>query len=445
MSDKPLPIVAAVYPTNPPFDASAETTTYSRSEAHDRLLSLGYTGGVAERFLSEAAHTLETMEPTSSAAKVLRAYLRSPVPLADKPVPFTGTWVVAQPGPSTVYLNVPYVATLPDSARVNLPAGTTLRDGVDARPNTVEAIGLLRKARTLIGSATGINVDHAFRALSEIEAFLRREDAGETRAPAPDGGMPAWLAVVRAVDASRPAAPERTFPRVALSTVAPGNLIEIASGDFGLVLDGTPGHAQRSIAWIATGHVGTMPAGATVSLRATPAELDALTSADASRPGLTEEQARILKAANEWHDAASLGCPRDCSAEEKERRTGRAEQALLDALRASRGETGLAAADFEAGQWRKLAEELRAIAAWHEHAATAGDWHLHSQAASKCYVAADIATLLNGRLRKATADRSAERRLWMRCVLDRDGISEEQRAAFALLGVDVGAIDPEGS
>lgn len=75
----PLPIAAAVYPTNEPFDASAETTTYSRSEAHDKLLSLGYTGGVAERFLNDAAHTLETMEPTSSAAKVLRAYLRNPL------------------------------------------------------------------------------------------------------------------------------------------------------------------------------------------------------------------------------------------------------------------------------------------------------------------------------------------------------------------------------
>ena len=64
----PLPIAAAVYPTNQPPDTSSETVIYSRSEAHDRLLSLGYTGGVAERFLNDAAHTLETMEPTSSAA-----------------------------------------------------------------------------------------------------------------------------------------------------------------------------------------------------------------------------------------------------------------------------------------------------------------------------------------------------------------------------------------
>lgn len=250
MSDKPLPIAAAVYSTNTPVDTLSETTTYSRSEAHDRLLSLGYTGTVAERFLDGAVHALETMEPTSSAAKVLRAYLRSPVPLKDKPKaptltigqalplvreavdkgekdandcgmnllplaelvvtasrgdgslsqpapePSATTWTVAQPGPSTVHLNVPYVATLPDTARVNLPAGTTLREGVDMRPNTVEAIGLLRKARVLIGSATGLNVDHAFRALSEIEAFLRREAAREVQWV--DTVLPEWFAAAEA-------------------------------------------------------------------------------------------------------------------------------------------------------------------------------------------------------------------------------------------------------
>ena len=84
---------------------------------------------------------------------------------------------------------------------------------------------------------------------------------------------------------------ERTFPRVSLSTVVPGSLVEIASGDIGIAIRFDGGNL-RPIAWITTGHVGTMPASATVSLRATPTELDALTSADgASRPTLTEEQA----------------------------------------------------------------------------------------------------------------------------------------------------------
>ncbi len=91
------------------------------------------------------------------------------------------------------------------------------------------------------------------------------------------------LAVVRAVDASRPAAEERTFPRVSLSTVVPGSLVEIASGDIGIAIRFDGGNL-RPIAWITTGHVGTMPASATVSLRATPTELDALTSADGSQP-----------------------------------------------------------------------------------------------------------------------------------------------------------------
>jgi hypothetical protein len=68
-------------------------------------------------------------------------------------------------------------------------------------------------------------------------------------------------------------------------------LIEIASGHVGLVLDGTPGHAQRSLAWVTSGYVDTLPSNWTVSLRATPAELDALTSADA-----TEAQDEIVAA-----------------------------------------------------------------------------------------------------------------------------------------------------
>ncbi len=48
----------------------------------------------------------------------------------------------------------------------------------------------------------------------------------------------------------------------------------------------------------------------------------------------------IMRAAKEWARAASLGCPRDCSPAEKERRMGRAEKELLDAVRASsRGES----------------------------------------------------------------------------------------------------------
>ena len=76
---------------------------------------------------------------------------------------------------------------------------------------------------------------------------------------------------------------ERTFPRVSLSTVVPGSLVEIASGDIGIAIRFDGGNL-RPIAWITTGHVGTMPASATVSLRATPTELDALTSADGSQP-----------------------------------------------------------------------------------------------------------------------------------------------------------------
>ena len=89
---------------------------------------------------------------------------------------------------------------------------------------------------------------------------------------------------------------ERTFPRVSLSTVVPGSLIEIASGEIGIVLKPNRETATglRSIAWVRrwNGLVSELSAGATVSLRATPTELDALTSADgASRPTLTEEQA----------------------------------------------------------------------------------------------------------------------------------------------------------
>jgi hypothetical protein len=138
--------------------------------------------------------------------------------------------------------------------------------------------------------------------------------------------------------ARAPATPaERTFPRVTLSTVKPGSVIEIASGDIGLVLDGCYGEAPRYVAWVATGHVDTMPADATVSLRATPAELDALTSADASRPGLTEEQARRDFEAS-IRDAVAKGGPYGNT-------HAREAVAALDAalLRASRGETGPAA------------------------------------------------------------------------------------------------------
>jgi hypothetical protein len=43
--------------------------------------------------------------------------------------------------------------------------------------------------------------------------------------------------------------------------------------------------------------------------------------------------AHILRAARAWYEAASLGCPRDCPVDEKERRIGRAEQELSDAVR----------------------------------------------------------------------------------------------------------------
>ena len=97
------------------------------------------------------------------------------------------------------------------------------------------------------------------------------------------------FAVVRAVDASRPAAPERTFPRVTLGSVAPGSLIENAGGFIALALD-REGRKHRRLLWVDTGLIGDMHEGATVSLRATPAELDALTSADANGPTFTNEQ-----------------------------------------------------------------------------------------------------------------------------------------------------------
>ena len=142
--------------------------------------------------------------------------------------------------------------------------------------------------------------------------------------PTDEADLRGWLAVVRAVDASRPKAPtERTFPRVILGSVAPGSLIEIVSGDIGLVLDGCYGEAPRYVAWITTGHVGTMPATSTVSLRATSAELDALTSADAGRPGLTLEQSRA------WVERRFPSL------------VGHAKQCCIEiAVRASRGETG---------------------------------------------------------------------------------------------------------
>jgi hypothetical protein len=81
-----------------------------------------------------------------------------------------------------------------------------------------------------------------------------------------------------------------------------------------------------------------------------PAEIEACAKEATRRDGLEAEirrltgelaairaqpaaQARILIAAHTWHDAAALGCPRDCPVEEKERRIGRAEQELSDAVR----------------------------------------------------------------------------------------------------------------
>jgi hypothetical protein len=149
---------------------------------------------------------------------------------------------------------------------------------------------------------------------------------------------------------------ERTFPRVSLSTVVPGSLVEIASGDIGIAIRFDGGNL-RPIAWITTGHVGTMPASATVSLRATPTELDALTSADgASRPTLTEEQARrgwFLAAAWARLAQARGGAMQafDEDYEKTKNARGWLESIGVDvnanppvvipeALRASRGETG---------------------------------------------------------------------------------------------------------
>jgi len=58
-----------------------------------------------------------------------------------------------------------------------------------------------------------------------------------------------------------------------------------------------------------------------------------------ARTDVTPSQSRVLKAAEEWHNAASLGCPRDCSAWDKERRVGQAERELLNAVRACHAKT----------------------------------------------------------------------------------------------------------
>lgn len=124
---------------------------------------------------------------------------------------------------------------------------------------------------------------HGIESLQLERAKLLRRiyHGGEPPLFMPEDGQP-WLTMVRAADASRPvpAAPERTFPRVTLSAVAPGSLVEIASGDIGIALAAPGLCGQRPMVWIVTGNVGSMPEGATVSLRATPAELDAMTSAD---------------------------------------------------------------------------------------------------------------------------------------------------------------------
>ena len=150
---------------------------------------------------------------------------------------------------------------------------------------------------------------------NELRAMLDRVEAAVHSHRVDDGSL------------ETAATTERTFPRVSLSTVVPGSLVEIASGDIGIAIRFDGGNL-RPIAWITTGHVGTMPASATVSLRATPTELDALTSADgASRPGLTEEQAEDW-AEDIWQEVDGEPCDDPA---------GIVASALL---RASRGETG---------------------------------------------------------------------------------------------------------
>ena len=88
-----------------------------------------------------------------------------------------------------------------------------------------------------------------------------------------DGDQRPW----RTADASRSAPAERTFPRVALGSVAPGSLIEIASGEIGVKAKDRPRDGLPcDVLWIATGTIGEMHPVDTVSLRATPAELDAV-------------------------------------------------------------------------------------------------------------------------------------------------------------------------
>jgi hypothetical protein len=161
-----------------------------------------------------------------------------------------------------------------------------------------------------------------------------------------------------------PLAVARAFPRVTLATVAPGSLVEIASGDIGVVTSAATDRRLRSVLWITTGHVGTMPATSTVSLRATPPELDALTSADASRPGLTEEQAQtarfepVIAAWLAYFDAMDRQNASGTAADAQIVRELRAKANGMDRIvadvvyhvalarhRASRGETGPAAVD----------------------------------------------------------------------------------------------------
>ena len=53
---------------------------------------------------------------------------------------------------------------------------------------------------------------------------------------------------------------------------------------------------------------------------------------------------------------------------------------------------------------------------------------------------ADVVNKHLGRHLHGDDARTEERKLWMQCVVDRDGISEEQRAAFARFGVDLDAL-----
>jgi len=92
----------------------------------------------------------EAMHPAESAGAVLDAFAHKLIDIGESGraavqgvvneiaakvmpghEPPSPTWTLLQPGPSTAHVNRPYVATLPDGTRVNLPAGTVLREGHD--------------------------------------------------------------------------------------------------------------------------------------------------------------------------------------------------------------------------------------------------------------------------------------------------------------------------